>query len=90
MKARIGFFEESPGVLSMTRLILFITIINASILTDSVLIFGLVTDGIKNVGSLVGSCIALFTGMTSVIATVKLLQKPKENEGNNRTTGEGS
>lgn len=82
--AKINFFEEEVGVQSMMRLILFITVANAILLTDTVVLFGLITEGTKNVGSLVGSGIALFTGLTSFIATLKLLQKTKENERSDR------
>lgn len=84
----IRFFEEAPGVSSMTRLLLFITVMNAIAMSDLVLAIGLYTDQTKNIGTLVGSVVALFAGLTSIMATLKILQKPHENERTNRESGE--
>lgn len=78
--AKIGFFEENVGEQSMTRLALFLTIANAVLITDVLVTVGLIVADNPDFVALAGAGVALFTGLTAPMATIKLLQKDKENK----------
>jgi hypothetical protein len=75
--AKINFFEENEGEQSMTRLALFLTLVNAICIADALVIMGALSKTPDYV-ALAGAGVALFTGLVAPMATIKLLQKSKE------------
>lgn len=66
----INFFKESNGELSMTRLIVFILVIYAMLLTS--IIYYISKD--------VTQCMTSFGTITTIAATWKLVQKTQESK----------
>jgi K+-transporting ATPase c subunit len=78
---KTGFFEEAEGVKSMTRLLVFMLIAYAILISGSVGIVGLVKFYKSANGSLMDVVIAvgsLLTSISAFAATWKLVQKPME------------
>jgi len=84
METKIGFFEEGAGNKSITRLIVFLIVVNAIIFGDVVLLRGLFATPLDLMGA-----VTAFTTMVGSMATFaaswKLIQKPMEKSANVNT-----
>ena len=83
MKKLIGFFEESEGNKSMTRLLVFMLIAYAILISAGVTIVGLVNylrpHSTETLGSIVTSAGSLLCSISAFAGGWKLIQKPMEN-----------
>lgn len=80
---KVGFFEEAPGQFSMTRLLVFMLISYAILMSATVGIFGLIKYYNSNAGTLMDVVMAIGSLLTSIsvfAASWKLIQKPMEKE----------
>lgn len=76
---KTGFFEESEGNRSITRLIVFFVTIIAVIFSEQILYVGL--KQVKNINDLLilaSSVMTVFGGIFTLAAGFKLFQKPME------------
>ena len=80
---KTGFLEESAGVSSSNRLGFFIIIGNAILSSLLILCFGLykfITTTEIDLMTIVVASTTMFSSMTAIAVTLKLMQKPMENK----------
>lgn len=80
---KTGFFEEAPGQFSMTRLLVFMLIAYAIVISGAVGFVGLVGVAHGTGGTLLGvvtSVASMLTSISAFAAGWKLIQKPMEKE----------
>jgi hypothetical protein len=85
---KTGFFEEAPGNSSMTRLLVFLLIVYAIVMSACIGIVGLVQyyhgkDTLMNVIVAAG---AFLTSISTFAAGWKLIQKPMEKTNDQDST----
>jgi len=85
-----GFFEEAPGVKSLTRVLVFALIVYGIFASAAILVAGLTKyvqcDGKESLVGIVIASASLLTSISTFAAGWKLIQKPMENKQQAETT----